>query len=94
MFATSYQFHDDMGGQAERRVRATAQQRFCDRSSSLLTVCQQGDSGNTALLVAMCATVGQYTSLAQGNNGFFRSGIIAAWAAWRFDFYTVKSLKS
>ena len=28
---------------------------------------------------------------AQGNNGFFRSGIIAA---WRFDIYTVESLKS
>ena len=34
------------------------------------------------------------TGVAQGNYGFFRTGIIAAWAAWRFDFYTVKSLKS
>ena len=32
--------------------------------------------------------------VAQGNNGFLQSGIIPAWAAWRFDFYTVKSLKS
>ena len=30
----------------------------------------------------------------QCYNRFFQSGIIAAWAAWRFDFYTVKSLKS
>ena len=29
----------------------------------------------------------------QGNNSFLQSGIIAACAAWRFDFYTVKSLK-
>ena len=37
---------------------------------------------------------GLHPRVAQGNNGFLQSGIIAAWAAWRFDFYTVKSLKS
>ena len=34
-----------------------------------------------------------HAGVAQGNNSFFRSGLIAAWAAWWFDCYTVKSLK-
>ena len=52
------------------------------------------DQGQDYCYTALALNRVSRSKQAQGNNGFLQSGIIPAWAAWQFDFYTVKSLKS